>query len=292
MTKRIPRKFWFAVSSDIFEHEVVGAHVAAPRPADKSRHAWQPMTAWLWFIKEAARQDRERIIKGKVIPLRRGQLAVSLRYLAREANWGVKAVRVFLERLQTFKMIEVMAAPLGRSTETVPVTCFGQGTPKKGTTITVLSICNYDTYQSDPKRKGTQRAQQGHSRGTAGAQDSTVDTDDTSLTDHHLSNRILEDDDRLKRVKISTTIVQALTNHVGQERSDELRAEWLGSSYARNAKIPDKAFIGWLRKTYGIQISGAGNAAPDMAEILAMCGTDKYGRPDTTLPKSLRARSA
>jgi hypothetical protein len=286
--KRVTRKFWFAVCSDMFGHEIVGAHVQGPKPAEPGRQAWAPIIVWLWLIKEAARADRERVIKGRVIPLRRGQLAVSLRYLAREANWGVKAVRVFLERLQKFGMVN-----MGVSARPQPD--LDRASSKRGTTITVLTICNYDAYQRAPEPKGTRRAQQGHSRGTAGAQDSTVIQGRHRHKDHHQSDPDLEDDDRLsKRRAISPSIVQALTNHAGQERSAELTAEYLSSTYARNAKVLDKAFIGWLKKTYGVVISGAGSAMPDMAEIIAMCGKDKFGRPDTKLPSAdqLRARRA
>src|SRR5262245_19757672 len=105
--RRVPRKFWFAVCSEMFEHEIVGAQVAPPKPADADRHAWHPFRVWQWLIKEAARQDRNRVIKGTVIPLRRSQLAVSERYLAREVNWTRKAVQVFLQRLEKFGMVRL-----------------------------------------------------------------------------------------------------------------------------------------------------------------------------------------
>lgn len=281
--KRVFRHFWYAVTSSMFDHEIVGAHIPPPRAAEPERHAWPPFMVWQWLIKETARQDRERVIKGKVIPLRRGQLAVSERYLAREANWGRKSVRVFLERLEKFGMITA-----GVSARPQPE--LDRSSSKKGPSITIITVCNYDTYQKAPEAKGPRRAQQGPSRGPAGAQDSTVVTDDTSQTDHHLSDLKLNDDDRAKPRRISPSLVQTLTNHTGPERSAELVSEYLGSGYARNARVLDRAFIGWLRKTYGVVISGAGTAAPNMADILSMCGTDRNGRPITTLPTTMPPR--
>ena len=81
--------------------------------------------------------------------------------------------------------------------------------------------------------------------------------------------------------------MRTLAEHAGAERSAELVREYLASDYARKAKVLDKAFIGWLRKTYGVVISGAGNAMPSITDVVGLCPKDANGRPDTTLPKTV-----
>lgn len=94
----------------------------------------------------------------------------------------------------------------------------------------------------------------------------------------------MKDDDRAKPLQLSPSIVRTLAEHVSEERSAELVREYLASDYARNAKVLDKAFIGWLRKTYGVVISGAGNAVPTLGQVLDMCPKDACGRAITALP--------
>lgn len=160
----------------VFDHELVGMHVRTPAPADKSRHAMQPMLMWLWMTKEAAKRDRKRLISGQMVYLRRGQLAVSYRYFAEKANWGMKTTRLFLERLADFDMITLSTAQdadqlrLNFSARTL-------NGIQKGTGVSVISICNYETYQRGSCNKGTTRAQEGHRRGTGGAQNLTTNID-------------------------------------------------------------------------------------------------------------------
>jgi hypothetical protein len=276
------RKIWFAVCGDMFEHEVVGMQVAPPRPADPKKPSWPPFVVWQWLIKEAARQDRERVIKGKVIPLRRGQVAVSERYLANLTNWGRKAVRVFLERLERFGMVAAMAAPWGAATETVLVTTKGQASPKKGPTITVLTICNYDVYQHAPKRRGPQRAQQGPTRGPRLYIEDREDRKDISSS---INPKGLDEESR-SPLQLAPSLVDELRGVVGAQRAGELVAEYLASPYAKGARFINRAFKGWLRKG-GIQITGHGTGAFKIADALDLCPRDARGHAVTTLPKAV-----
>lgn len=104
---------------------------------------------------------------------------------------------------------------------------------------------------------------------------------DTLVGDHHHPSlekksssflRVVDDDDdRHPSKKISPTVLANLSEAVGAERSQELASEYLDSDYARDAKVLDRAFIGWLAKTYSVRINGRG-AMPSMAEIIAQCG--------------------
>ncbi len=99
------------------------------------------------------------------------------------------------------------------------------------------------------------------------------------------------DDDRPPRRTLSPNMVRAVEDKIGAEQAKHYIDEYLNSDFGRNAKTIDAAFSGWLRKTYGIHIDRKG-AATSVGDILAMCGTDALGRPDTTLPKSLTRKRA
>ena len=84
--------------------------------------------AWDWLVAEARWKDATKPIdlKGTKVWLKRGQLTHSTRHIAKIWNWDKAAVSRFIARLKTEAMIET-------STEA------GQ---------MVITICNYDRYQS------------------------------------------------------------------------------------------------------------------------------------------------
>lgn len=100
-------------------------------------------------------EDGTRIINGTVVPLKRGELVASLRFLAQRWSWSVKKVRTFLDLLQD---------PAVSKLETAKDTPQG----------TVYRIVKYDTYATPGHTKGhgeshdrgTGRAHPGHTRGT------------------------------------------------------------------------------------------------------------------------------
>jgi DNA-binding transcriptional regulator YhcF (GntR family) len=89
----------------------------------------EPFTAreaWEWLIAEAYwREGRTRAGKF-VATLQRGQLCASVRYLADCWQWEKSKVERFLKRLKTETMIET----------------------RSETGINVITICNYEKYQS------------------------------------------------------------------------------------------------------------------------------------------------
>src|SRR5437762_2550432 len=63
-------------------------------------------SAWLWILSEAAWAPRQRSIGSVTVELTRSELAVSVRFLAKQWQWDVSKVRRFLERLETEGMID------------------------------------------------------------------------------------------------------------------------------------------------------------------------------------------
>lgn len=89
--------------------------------------------AWVWLIEEASWTDRRRDIGGRTVELRRGQLTASVRFLAEAWGWPKSVVGRFIDRLETETMI---------------------GTDS-GTGQLIITICNYDKYQTTDDTEGT-----------------------------------------------------------------------------------------------------------------------------------------
>lgn len=83
--------------------------------------------AWMWLIEQAAWKARSFRIGKHVVPVGRGQIAASERYLAQKWQWHASKVRRFLARLQAAEMVEA------HSTRE----------------YTVITLCNYDLYQGE-----------------------------------------------------------------------------------------------------------------------------------------------
>lgn len=106
--------------------------------------------AWLWLLENAAyRPAKRRNGKGEIITIERGQIHVSDRSLASAWDWDKKHVRRFLDRLSDCGMVD-------------------QSRDQSGT---ILSILNYEKYQSPANDTGTG---QGASEGPAEDQPRTT----------------------------------------------------------------------------------------------------------------------
>lgn len=90
--------------------------------------------AWCWLIENAVWKETRVPVEGGILTLRRGQVAFSLRYLAKAWRWQTdKRVRVFLSSLTSDEMVRI---------ESGPKTDAGKDAGR-----TVLTICNYAKYQ-------------------------------------------------------------------------------------------------------------------------------------------------
>jgi len=104
----------FAVDRAIWDHDILADSAPFSR-----------REAWLWLVSEAAWKPHRRRIAGKTFNLERGQIAASLRFIASKWRWSEARVRRFLICLKTEGMVDA----------------------KTDAGMTVLTICNYDSYQ-------------------------------------------------------------------------------------------------------------------------------------------------
>lgn len=97
---------------------------------DNSVFAPEPYTereAWEWLIEQAAFADRQERLGRQMVDLQRGQVALSIRPLAKAWQWSKSRVQRYLAKLAGVGMVGTVEALDG----------------------TILTICNYETYQ-DP----------------------------------------------------------------------------------------------------------------------------------------------
>lgn len=98
--------------------------------------AKEPFTqreAWLWLIERAAFKPVRERVGSTIVDVGRGQIAASVRYLAVRFKWSKSRVERFLKTLENQDMIETASE----------------------TGCTVITICNYDVYQSPRDSGGT-----------------------------------------------------------------------------------------------------------------------------------------
>ncbi len=112
---------WIRTCVDVFDHPTLDSG-----PYDRR-------SAWLWMIAKASRLDRRINHKGKPLEIKRGQLLGSRKFLAEKWGWSEQSVRTFLNALTIDGMIEINQS--------------------NGHYANVITICNYDAYQSAPKKE-------------------------------------------------------------------------------------------------------------------------------------------
>ena len=106
--------------------------------------------AWLWLIEHAAWKDTVQSVGAHKVKVRRGQYATTTRFLAQAWRWSKGNVDRFLARLRLETMISNHS----------------QTGPAGGAACTVITLCNYDVYQTDAPERGAENgAKSGQSRG-------------------------------------------------------------------------------------------------------------------------------
>ena len=96
------------------------------------------LEAWEDLIMDAAFEDRELFVNDKNISIKIGQVYSSIRFLGNRWKWSVGKVQRFLKALQGCDMIHV----------------------ETDTGMNLVTICNYDTYQSTDTPNDTTTIQQ------------------------------------------------------------------------------------------------------------------------------------
>lgn len=128
-------EYYIPISRRLFEHQLWS-----------EERKFSRFEAWLDMIQSARFEDTKQLIGNRFIVVKRGQMLVSLRFLASRWQWSTKKVNSFLDLLIQDKMIT-------------------KETPKE-TGQTVVTICNYDKYNYQLGCDETPKKQEGNSKET------------------------------------------------------------------------------------------------------------------------------
>ena len=109
------------ISRDLFDHGFFKAEVFTEREA------------WIWIVMQARWKGGAVRAGDFVVALDRGQLAASVRFMAQAWGWTPARVQRFAERLKKMEMIAT----------------------KTDTGVTVLTVCNYEKFQTTPQGTDT-----------------------------------------------------------------------------------------------------------------------------------------
>lgn len=193
-----------------------------------------PRFAWLDLCHNARWEDGTRIINGVAIPLKRGEVLASLRWMAQRWEWSVKKVRSF---------VNLLTHPDVAKLETVRETPQG----------TVYRIVNYDTYADPGHTAGHSKA---YDRGTPGAHPGHKEQQGTSRDNNVVAREVGALCQRLGTDwKLKTPIddwadeLRCDPRYVGVNLAAEIRecAEW-HEGKGKQPKAPDRAIRNWLRR--------------------------------------------
>jgi len=106
------------------------------------------LKAWIWLLLKANYEDRETIMSGNLVSVKRGELITSFNSICMETGLSMKRARTFIKNLEKGAMIR----------------------REKGGKWARIIICNYDSYQIAGQGKGTKgagkRANRGQAEGT------------------------------------------------------------------------------------------------------------------------------
>jgi len=105
------------------------------------QRAYSRFEAWLDMIAQARYENSEKraFIGSNVVCYNRGEFLISVRYLSDKWGWTKNAVQKFLTLLKSENMIEMRTAT--------------------GTQQTIVTICNYDTYNAILPQTGQDEVQ-------------------------------------------------------------------------------------------------------------------------------------
>jgi len=160
--------------------------------------------AWAWLIANAAWRTEAVVIGRRKVEIQRGEMTHSVRFLAEKWGWSKSAVARFLTKLQKEKMVEIRAVTSG----TVSGTVCGTET---GTVQSVISICNYDKFQTPGK----------------GERDSSGDSQRDSLRDKEEEYKPVKPEEEVTAQKGAAPLVfQGKVVRLNQRDFDEWQANF------------------------------------------------------------------
>ncbi len=144
--------------------------------------------AWVDLFLNANWKDNEMIIRGNIIPIKRGQLGWSELTMAKRWRWSRGKVRRFLSYLEKKENI----------------------VQQKGHLTTIITICNYEDYQPDTEKEVQQMEQQ-----------TVQQTDNRRTTDGTRLNKVKKDKKEKNKTGFINKPCSPTANDVGEKQQPE-----------------------------------------------------------------------
>jgi hypothetical protein len=134
----------------------------------KDEKPFTRLHAWAWLIAKAAWAPKQERVGRTIATLDRGQLAATLRDLGTTWGWSLGKTQRFLATLRREAMIRTLVPDTKADTKADTL---------RSTQYTIITICNYSSFQSPPKDEDAEPIRKAARRPIRGTQQ-TLDLDD------------------------------------------------------------------------------------------------------------------
>lgn len=145
-----------AIARSMRDHPIVGFHLFA-KPCDPDKGATQPAVAFIDLIMDCKYEAGFVVNGGRKMAIQRGQLVGAVSWLAARWNWTPKAVRIWLDKLEADGMISRLVPVVAKEGK------------HQGKVATIITLCNYEKYQTggddDGPLEGQTNGKQGANEG-------------------------------------------------------------------------------------------------------------------------------
>ena len=206
--------------------------------------------AWVDLLLMAAWSEHTRDFQGEPVHLEGGQIVTSQRILANRWNVSHKRVRTFLRKVEKAEAIRTHQGAHG---------------------ATLITICNYETYQSfsgeqghtKGHKGGTRRAQTGHRRGTQKEPSNSKNTNKASSVQlpPGVDNAYREACELFDADADAGWLLELMADHARVDFAYELKAfrdYWQQPKAGRKRKNLKNAIRNWMRRVKPDEMAGGG----------------------------------
>lgn len=205
-------KGWIALHRSIRDHWLY-----------QEKRVFSKYEAWLDILMDANHQTNKIVFDGQLLEVKRGQKVTSIRQLADRWGWSRTKVRDFLDLLESDTML----------------------TRESDSKKTVITVVNYDSYQSDKPQKSHQKSHQPDNKSAT-----EVPQKDTNNNDNNVNNekQINNDVDDVKGVDIYQTyqevfgVLNPLMSQNLEQWAEDLTPELVNEALIRSGMQGAKKF--------------------------------------------------
>ena len=205
---------WIAISRDLFKHEFF------------AREPMSEREAWVWMIAKAAWEDTQHRIGADMVHVPRGSFFCTLRELQSAWGWASdKRVRTFLRRTQEERMTEI----------------------KTDAGKTQVTICNYDAFQTDGRKKDAAGTQDRTQERRTKEQDNNTTKEEAKASSRKRGSR-LSDDWFLPMDWGQWAVSEGMTEAEIRAESEKFKDYWMARAGPSAAKLDWQAtWRNWVR---------------------------------------------